>query len=360
MRAPSFSYCMHNGPTAFCIELAGILAAEGAERLAQDWRSASEVIGEKQLVVDISFLTEIDPEGRELLLRLFRGGAAIVANMPKSRALTESIIGHPLPPVAPIPYTRSLYRSGTFFCNLLLVAALLVLLIPATASGQRLPIVQPVNNESTAFARYIAWLHTPDPFTESGPVALAVVATLPGLDKQGRLLAIRQVGESERSQYGILDLQGDSIVFERVIEPYLVAERQAEDRPLSSVLITPRNYNFRYSGAVETGDNTAYIFRITPKKARAGLIQGELWIESATGAPVLVTGHLVKTPSTSIRGINVEREIALVDGRPCSRTTRFMIETRPVGRAELAVIELPLNLPAPDAGPPSISGVGKP
>jgi hypothetical protein len=240
------------------------------------------------------------------------------------------------------------------------LVALLVIIIPGAAFGQRLPIVRPINDESTAFARYIAWLHTPDPFSESGPVALAVVATLPGLDKQGRLLAIRQVGESERSQYGILELHGDSIVFERVIGPYLAAERQAEERPLSSDLITPRNYKFRYSGTVDTGDNTAYIYRITPKKARAGLIEGELWIESVTGAPVLVTGHLVKTPSTSIRGINVVREIELVDGHPSTRTTRFMIETRPVGRAELTIIESPVDLSAPDAGPPSIGGLALP
>ena len=54
--------------------------------------------------------------------------------------------------------------------------------------------------ESIAFARYIAWLDARDPFTESGPVALAIAATLPGLDKTGSLLAIREVGESERKQ----------------------------------------------------------------------------------------------------------------------------------------------------------------
>src|SRR6266542_4079385 len=59
--------------------------------------------------------------------------------------------------------------------------------------------------------------------------------------------------------YGILELQGDSTAFERVIAPYLVAQRRAEDLPLSSVIITPRNYKFRYAGRVETGDNAAYM-----------------------------------------------------------------------------------------------------
>jgi len=356
MKAPALSYYMHDGPIAFSIELAGALAAEGAKKLAQDWRSASAVIGEKELVVDLSFVTEIDSVGRELLLRWRRHGATVVANTAESQALAESIIGHPLPPIGHIAYTFSPYRSRSFFQGVLPIIGLLVLLIPVRAPAQSLPVIQATTNESIAFARYSAWLHERDPFTESGPVALAVVASLPGLDKQGRLLAIREVGESERSQYGIVQLQGDSIVFERVIAPYLVAQRQAEDLPLSSVIITPRNYKFRYAGAVETGDNAAYIFRITPKKNRAGLIRGELWIDPVTGAPVLVTGHLVKTPSPSIRGINVVREITFVGGYPCARTTHMMIETRPAGRAELTVIEMPLGLPDQHARPASISG----
>jgi hypothetical protein len=68
----------------------------------------------------------------------------------------------------------------------------------------------------------------------------------------------------------------------------------------------------------------------------------------------------VKTPSSSIRSINVVREITFVDGYPCARTTHMMIETRPVGRAELTIIELPLRLPDQHARQPSISGVSRP
>jgi hypothetical protein len=232
------------------------------------------------------------------------------------------------------------------------IVGLLVLLVPANASAQRLPIVQPTTTESIAFARYITWLHARDLFTESGPVALAVGASLPGLDKQGSLLAIREAGQSERSQYEILELQGDSIVFERVIAPYFIAQRQAENLPLLSVIITPRNYKFRSAGAVKAGDSAAYIFRITPKKNRAGLIRGELWIEPVTGAPVLVTGNLVKTLSSSIRGIHVVREIMFADGCPFARMTHVIVETRPVGRAELTIIELPLGLAGSNATPP--------
>jgi hypothetical protein len=109
MKSP-LSYYMHDGPTAFSIELAGILAAEGAKELEQDWRSASPAIGKKDLVVDVSFVKEIDPEGRRLLLQWFENGATVVANTVESRTLTESIIGRPLPPVTRVAYTFSPYR----------------------------------------------------------------------------------------------------------------------------------------------------------------------------------------------------------------------------------------------------------
>jgi hypothetical protein len=361
MKAPAFSYYMHEGPAAFSIEVAGALAAEGAKKLEQDWLSASEAIGNKELVVDLSFVTEIDPVGRQLLLRWRGNGATVIANTPESRALAESVIELPLRPSARMSFTSKPYRSESFFRNVLPIVGLLVLLIPASVSAQALAIVQPTTSpQSIAFARYIAWLDARDPFTESGPVALAIAASLPGLDKQGKLLAIREVGESERIQYETLEREGDAIVFERAIAPYLVAQRQMEDLPRSSVSITPRNYRFCYAGTVETGDAAAYIFRITPRKNRAGLIRGELWIEPVTGAPVLVTGYLVEASSTSIRSINVAREITLLNGYPSVRTTHMMIETRPVGRAALTIIEFPLGLAETGAAPPLISGGSRP
>jgi hypothetical protein len=357
MNALSFSYYIHDEPAVFDFALDGPVAAAGVRKPAQDSRNGSSVIGTKQLAVGISRVTEIDSRRRERLLHWSGNGAAIVANRAESRAFAESTIGLPLPAVARIPNACRPARWGSFFRCVVPIGLLIVLGV-MSAPAQRLPIVQPITpttNERIAFARYIAWLQAGDPFTEAGPVALSVVASLPGLEKQGRLVAIRAAGESARSQYGILDLQGDSIVFQWVIAPYLVAQHQAEDIPLSSVVITPRNYNFHYAGEVETGDQSAYVFRITPKKNRAGLIRGELWIEPVTGAPVLVTGDLVKTPSTSIRSINVVREITFVNGCPCVRTTHMTIETRPVGLAELTIVELPLGLFDQGAAQPLLS-----
>jgi ABC-type transporter Mla MlaB component len=102
MKTRALQYYMHDGPNAFRFELSGELDRQGACRLDQDWQSASSTLGDRKLVVDITFLTGIDEAGRALLVAWHRGGAHFVANCENARALAASILGEPLkePPAA--------------------------------------------------------------------------------------------------------------------------------------------------------------------------------------------------------------------------------------------------------------------
>ncbi|MGA2592236.1 MAG: hypothetical protein ABSH32_20180 [Bryobacteraceae bacterium] len=67
MEARAFSYYMHDGPTGFTIELAGTLDPKGAKTVEQDWPSDDAVVGKTQRLLDLTFVTQIDPEERRLL-----------------------------------------------------------------------------------------------------------------------------------------------------------------------------------------------------------------------------------------------------------------------------------------------------
>jgi hypothetical protein len=97
MKNMALQYYMHDGPTAFRIELAGNLNDDGARRLDQDWRTASSAIGGRRLIVDMTFVTGVDEQGQALINRWHREGARFVASSKASRALAESILGEPLP-----------------------------------------------------------------------------------------------------------------------------------------------------------------------------------------------------------------------------------------------------------------------
>ena len=101
MKDQALQYYMHDGPTAFRFELAGNLNYEGARQIDQDWRTASSVIGDRKLIVDMTFVSDIDEQGRTLLAHWHREGARLIANSKASRALAESILGEPLPESAP-------------------------------------------------------------------------------------------------------------------------------------------------------------------------------------------------------------------------------------------------------------------
>jgi len=237
--------------------------------------------------------------------------------------------------------------------------ALLGLFVAASGYGQESPLVERIPEVSPArlaveesapalaFGRYLASLQERNLFTESGPVRLEIDASLPGLAKEGRMLAVRQTDASERSEYNVIRFDGDSTVKQQVIARYLAAQEQAEALPYSTVAVTPTNYKFRYVGSLANNGTTVCIFQIVPKKKRAGLIRGQIWIDSGTGIAVHQVGRFVKRPSVFIRKIEVTRDTNLRDGLPYTRVTHLSIETRLVGSAELTLTERPLQSAEP-------------
>lgn len=223
------------------------------------------------------------------------------------------------------------------------LVGLVELLISAGAPGESLTVPPPASSASLAFARYIASTHERDPFTESGPVGVKIEASLPDLYKDASLLAIRDTGDSERSEYRVVQAEGDAIVAQEVIARYFLVQQQLEGLPFSSVAVTPANYKFRCKGAVGTGRAFAYVYQITPRNKRAGLLQGQMWIDSMTGEAILLAGRFVKAPSMLPGKIEMVRNTELMEDGSRMRVTHLTIETRNAGRGDLNIVEIPLS-----------------
>jgi hypothetical protein len=188
-----------------------------------------------------------------------------------------------------------------------------------------------------ALARYLARAANCDPWSEPNTVLMEIDASLPELAEKGHLRAIRDWAEHHTPDYQVIHIDGDAMVKEQVIARYLTAEKEAAKIPASSVAIAPANYKFRYVSS--SGGTKVYAFQITPRKKRPGLIQGELWIDGATGLAVHEAGYFVKRPSIFIRRLKITRDVSLRDGAPYLRTTHLEIDTRLIGRAELTIVE---------------------
>jgi hypothetical protein len=218
----------------------------------------------------------------------------------------------------------------------MLVNGALPLLI--LAALLRPAVAEDTEEASRAFGRYLAAAERVNTWSVE---TIEIEASLPKLNKRGRLRAIRRVTPAGEADYQVLEIAGDRIVRQQVIERYLSAQMTAAEIPVASVAITPANYDFRYRGAVKTGDAVAFVFQIKPRKKRLGLMSGELWLDAKTGAAVRQSGYLVKSPSLFVKRVGFTRETVLSDGVAQKLLTHLSVDTRLVGLADLIVTECP-------------------
>ena len=215
---------------------------------------------------------------------------------------------------------------------------LFLLVIPNVRAGDVL-IRSQIAPQRATFGRYLEGLQERDPFAECGPVGVSIQASLPDLYKEAGVVAIRKTGEHERSEYAFLAAVGDGVVAEEVIARYLEVHKERENLSVSSIAITPVNYKFRFAGEVRTGGAAAYIYDVTPKKNRPGLIVGKLWMDSETGHEVMLTGRLMDTPSIG-QHVDLVRDTKLLDGAAYARVTHLVFAIPRLGRAELVITEI--------------------
>lgn len=219
-----------------------------------------------------------------------------------------------------------------------------LLILSIGPSARAADVFVPVNDPSRelAFARYATSHVERDPFKQSAPVGVLIEASLPELYKSAALLAVRNHGEDKGSELHVLQIAGDGTVADEVIKRYFALRLEADMLPLSSVAITPSNYKFHYAGEVKTGGAAAYVYDITPKKNRPGLLLGKIWMDAETGDEVMLSGHLMDLPASGGR-VDVVRDTKLMNGSAFARVTHVGFTVPLLGRAEVVIKEIVLT-----------------
>ena len=160
-------------------------------------------------------------------------------------------------------------------------------------------------------------------------------AQLVKLEKHGKLRALRKISRLGLITYKALGFSGDTTVKQEVISRYLAAESEARD--FGTIAITPANYKFRYLGRIDAARRMLQVLDVTPRKKVVGLFKGELWIDAQTGMPVRESGQFVKNPSVFLKKIAFVRYYEMRDGVAFPVHIQSTVDTRIVGRAELAI-----------------------
>lgn len=72
----------HDCPSDFRFVLSGDLSGEAVQQLQWAWQTAQSTLGGRDLIVDISGIANADPFGLELLFRMRKAGARLIADLP--------------------------------------------------------------------------------------------------------------------------------------------------------------------------------------------------------------------------------------------------------------------------------------
>lgn len=160
-------------------------------------------------------------------------------------------------------------------------------------------------------------------------------ASLPKLNKTGKLHAWRYVTRLGAITYRALTIQGDNTVKKDVIARYLQAEKEAGEK--QGLGITRENYKFEYRGEYPWGDGKLHLFYVEPRRKQVGLFEGWVWIDDASGLPVREQGELSKNPSVFLKKVAFVRDYIHQDGVAIPVSIDSLIQTRIIGSAEVKV-----------------------
>ena len=173
---------------------------------------------------------------------------------------------------------------------------------------------------------------------QASSMDVEIVASLPKLNKKGKLKAQRRVSALGEITYEKLRFEGDGTVKKQIINRYLTAEVAAQEDPSLRIPVTPENYNFKYKGKIRLDGRDTHVFEVSPKRKRQGVFRGELWIDATTFLRVLESGYLVRSPSPLLKKVGFVRKYQIRGGISVPRQEQSYVDTRlGIGRAELTI-----------------------
>lgn len=160
---------------------------------------------------------------------------------------------------------------------------------------------------------------------------------LPKLGKEATLQAKRVVLQNGTVEYDVLGREGDRTVQKDLIARYMGAEVENSLRPTEEFDINAENYKFKPKGVQNRDGMEVQVIELNPRKKKAGLFKGEIWLDKETGLTLCEKGRFVKSPSVFLKKVEFTRKFEIKDGKSVPLMLHTSIQTRFWGKAELRV-----------------------
>jgi hypothetical protein len=139
----------------------------------------------------------------------------------------------------------------------------------------------------------------------AGYSAVTVIhAELPETAQSGEYELERHFSAPRSLQFTALRYTGDGFVKSNVIIRLLQSEvdhLKQDDKNLTA--ISDANYKFSYKGTTGINGRVAHTYQVKPRKKRASLFKGRIFLDAYTGSLVRAEGAVVKSPSFFVKHI---------------------------------------------------------
>ena len=201
--------------------------------------------------------------------------------------------------------------------------------------------------------RYLAWQAGDQPACFDSIFSVRIDAWLPALKKHGSMTGFKKITQPGHIVYRGLRFTGDNIIKNQVIARFLAHETNPPEKA-ADLAVTPGNYVFAFDRTSDYNGLIAYVFLVKPRRKRAGLFRGELWLNAETAAPFRLWGDLVRAPSIFVRSLRFVQDYQTVGG--CTEPLRLLVTTRVriAGTVEMTVWSHPAS------GEPGAAGADSP
>jgi len=165
-------------------------------------------------------------------------------------------------------------------------------------------------------------------------------AQLPDSSQSGEYELQTRYSSPRALTFKALRFTGDAFVKTNVIVRLLQSEvdhLQKDDPALTA--ITPANYKFSYKGTNQMQGRLVHVYQLKPRKKRAGLFKGRIYLDAYSGSMVRAEGRLVKPPSFFVKKIEFVQDFADIDAFTFPVHIHSEAQTRLVGRAVVDIYD---------------------
>jgi hypothetical protein len=138
-----------------------------------------------------------------------------------------------------------------------------------------------------------------------------VRAELPESAQRGEFQLERHYAAPRTLEFKAVEYTGDGFVKSNVIVRLLQSEVdhvQKDDPALTA--ISSANYKFSYKATPMIEGRMMHVYQVRPRKKRAGLFKGRIYLDAYTGSLLYATGTIVKSPSFFVKKIEFVQQYA--------------------------------------------------